>query len=168
MNNQKGPLKKHNRPVIASWPKASWVIRITVKKKRLPHFIIRQPPLSGVRVSLEGKEWQCSRMLSHSLSLSLSLLFCTRSGTWTRTGITAHWILSPACLPFHHPGSSKYEGLRARKPRQLRYRDFAPSQTELSLKVLKPAGPRSLRWLCKYRICKSNLWQSVLFPGLSD
>ena len=25
--------------------------------------------------------------------------FCTQGGTWTRTGITTHWILSPACLP---------------------------------------------------------------------
>ena len=24
---------------------------------------------------------------------------CTEGGTWTRTNITAHWILSPACLP---------------------------------------------------------------------
>ena len=23
----------------------------------------------------------------------------TRDGTWTHTGLTAHWILSPACLP---------------------------------------------------------------------
>ena len=23
----------------------------------------------------------------------------TQDGTWTRTSITAHWILSPACLP---------------------------------------------------------------------
>ena len=29
---------------------------------------------------------------------------CTRGGTWTRTNIAAHRILSPACLPVPPPG----------------------------------------------------------------
>ncbi len=31
--------------------------------------------------------------------------YCTEGGTWTRTAITDHWILSPACLaipPLQH------------------------------------------------------------------
>lgn len=32
------------------------------------------------------------------------LLLRTRDGTRTRTDITAQRILSPSCLPFHHPG----------------------------------------------------------------
>ena len=31
--------------------------------------------------------------------LSFRLFICTEDGTWTRTDITVHWILSPACLP---------------------------------------------------------------------
>ena len=30
--------------------------------------------------------------------------FCTRDGSWTRTDITIHRILSPACLPVPPPG----------------------------------------------------------------
>ena len=36
---------------------------------------------------------------------------CTRSGTWTRTGITAHWILSPACLPIP-PSEPLWQGIK--------------------------------------------------------
>ena len=35
---------------------------------------------------------------------------CTRGGTWTRTDITAHRILSPACLPIPPPGQKKIRG----------------------------------------------------------
>ena len=62
--------------------------------------------ISGnIAVSVRARAWKKERECS--LSLSLSLFFSTRSGTWTRTGITAHWILSPACLPFHHPGKGQ-------------------------------------------------------------
>ena len=37
----------------------------------------------------------------------ISQRLCTRGGTWTRTDITAHRILSPACLPIPPPGRPK-------------------------------------------------------------
>ena len=51
------------------------------------------------------KERECSFELTHSHSHSRSV-FSTRSGNWTRTAITGHRILSPACLPIPPSGRS--------------------------------------------------------------
>ena len=56
----------------------------------------------GVRVSLEEKEM---RVLASALALALTLtLFLYPERDLNPHNRYGHRILSPACLPFHHPG----------------------------------------------------------------
>ena len=59
---------------------------------------------TAIFVLRPGVEPRTRAYKAHDLPLNYLNSCSSRGGTRTRTGISAHWILSPACLPIPPPG----------------------------------------------------------------
>ena len=75
-------------------PTASW--SQTKRDNRITLYLEMVIPI-GFEPMTHSLEGCCSIQLSYGT-------ICTRGGTWTRTGLSAHKILSLACLPIPSPG----------------------------------------------------------------
>ena len=97
---------------------------------------------------------------------------CTRSGTWTRTGIAAHWILSPACLPIP-PSEPLWWGIKKERKTgfepatstlaRLRSTNWAIFAFHLFLRQRKgttffKTDKEKMKFFCKNKIFIATIW----------
>ena len=101
------------RNLAVLWEKGDYRDKQRVQKIAFPEGMyyskktdqVRTPRVNElIRVSSELRKVLGQKETGGSISFYCFLPLCTGNGTRTRTTLTDHWILSPARLPFRHPG----------------------------------------------------------------